>query len=368
MIQSSSRVISQQNLLFCSTGPNASGFMLSSGGLSGINEVLQLQRVQNSNYGINVNRVPIFQFGQLAELDRVIINSPTVTLSAEWIVADAYNANTLGFRTDGAASMISGILNKTSDEKNYFILTAPQGVDADGYTYQPGDNTYVAAIGNGYLTDFRARGSVGQFATESISVEGLNFVTYSGAISGLSPAIIPQSGIRVAYPNEFILPVGNSGQSGAIPAIRPGNINLSFTTPFGPDPLDLKIQSYDLSVPISRQPINKLGSYFPISREIQFPITVTLSVEAEAGDLVSGSFDQLLCNDSAQNIAINLALPACGGNGPNQVIYEVIGAKLENVQYSTAIGQNQRVTLSFFSSLGGANDQSHNVIYSGNLI
>jgi len=264
--------------------------------------------------------------------------------------------------------MLSGILNKTQDEKNYFIETVRQGSDAIG-NLDPDSTKAVKAIGNGFISNFQARGSVGNFATEAVTIEGLNFASYTGTTSGLSPAIIPSGGQRVSFPNQFILPAATSGQAGAVAAIRPGDITLSFADPvFGPKVSDLKIQSYDLSVPVSRQPLSKLGSTFPFSREINFPVTVTLSIEAEVGDLVSGDLSSLFCNDTNNNITINLAKPACGGSGPIAVQYQVLGAKLESQNFQSALGQNERVSLQYVTTIGGPTDAVHNVFISGNLV
>jgi len=362
------RIISQTEAIYCSTGPNATGYMLLSGGQSGTNTIQQLHRIQSANYSANVTRTDVNQYGQLAALDRIILQAPTVTANIDYIVANTYNANTLGFTTDGTAGMLSGILNKTEDEKNYFVETVKEGSDAIG-DIDPDSTKFTIGIGNGFISNFQARGSVGNFATESVTIEALNLATYQGTTGLASPAIVPSGGQRVSQPNLFTLPVATSGQAGAVPAIRPGDITLNFSDPvLGPKVSDLKIQSYDLSVPISRQPLNKLGSPFPFSREIQFPVNVTLTIESELGDLITGDISALFCNDTQQNITINLAKPQCGGGGPIAVQYNVLGAKLENQSYTSQIGQNKRVSLQFITTIGGPNDTVHNVFVSGNLV
>lgn len=362
------RIITQCQSIFCSTGPNATGYMLLSGGLSGVNTIQQLHRVQSANYSASVTRTDVNQYGQLAALDRIILQAPTATTNIDYLVANTYNANTLGFTTDGTAGMLSGILNKSTDEKNYFIETVKEGSDAIG-NIDPDATKVTIALGNGFISNFQARGSVGNFATESVTIEALNFASFLGTTGLASPAIVPSGGQRVSQPNLFTLPVATSGQAGAVPAIRPGDITLNFADPvFGPKVSDLKIQSYDLSVPVSRQPLNKLGSPFPFSREIQFPVNVTLSIEAELGDLTTGDLSSLYCNDGKQNIQINLAKPQCGGGGPIAVQYTLFGAKLENQSYTSQIGQNERVTLQYISTIGGPNDTNQNVFISGSLV
>lgn len=360
------RIISQVEAVFVSTGPNATGYMLSIGGTGGVNLVQQIERVQSANYSANINRTDVNQYGQLAAIDRIILNPPTVTANIDYIVASAYNANTLGFTTDGSAGCISGILAQTEDEKNYFVEEVKEGSDVVGNT-DPDSTKFTHAVGNGFISNFQARGSVGNFATEAITVEGLNLATFIGTTGLPSPAIIPSGGQRVSLPNYFSLPAGVSGAS-TVPAIRPGDITLTLADPvFGPSVADLKIQSYDLSIPLARQAINKLGSPFPFTRQINFPVNVTLTIEAELGASVTGDLSSLFCNDTNQNIHIYLAKPQCGGGGPIATSYHVLGAKLESQSYTSQIGQNKRVNLQYVTTIGGPTDQIHNILISGSL-
>lgn len=368
------RIITQCEAVYCSTGTlGATGYMLlpggtgtTNGGAGTTNLVAQLHRIQSANYSANVTRTDINQFGQLSALDRIILQSPTVSMNLDYIVANTYNANVLGFTTDGSAGMLSGILTKTTDEKNYFVSTVREGQDAINDTFDADSTKFTIGIGNGFITNFTAAGSVGNFATESVTVEGLNLATYVGSTGLLSPAIVPSGGQRVTSPNNFSLLVASSGVAGSVAALRPGDITMTIQNPvLGPVVSDLKIQSYNLSIPIARQPLQKLGSPFPFSREIQFPVNVTLSIQAELGDLGTGDISSLYCNDVSQGIQITLRKPQCGGGGPVGVQYTITGAKLESQSYTSAIGQNKRVDLQYVSTIGGPADQTSNVIYSG---
>lgn len=366
------RIISQSEALF--TGPVtgvATGYMLSINGTGGTNLVKQLHRIQSANYSANVTRTDVNQYGQLSALDRIILEPPTVSLNFDYLVANTYNANTLGFVTDGTSSCISGILSKASDERNYFIQTVREGADAIQNTTDADSTKFTIGIGNGFISNFSAEGSVGNFAVERITVDGLNLVTYQGATGLASPAIVPSGGQRVSVlgANNFTLATATSGVDGAVSAIRPGDVTLTFSDPvFGPSVSDLKIQSYNISVPLSRQPLNKLGSPFPFSREIQFPVNVTVGIEAELGDLKTGDLSTVFCNDQSQTLIINLAKPQCGGGGPIAVQYKVLGAKLDSQNYSSQIGQNKRVSLQYVTTIGGPQDTTNGLLVSGSLV
>ena len=127
----------------------------------------------------------------------------------------------------------------------------------------------------------------------------------------------------------------------------------------------MKIQSYSLSVPLARTPLNKLGSPFSFSKELQFPIQATLAIEAELGDMISGDVSAIYASDTEQDINIVLRKPQAGGGGTIAVMYNFIGAKLESQSYTSQIGQNKRVSLQFITTIGGPSDTKHNVKISG---
>ena len=351
------RVISQSEALF--TGPVtgvATGYMLNIGGTGGVNLVRQLHRIQTVGFSASVQRQAINQYGQLDALDRIILEAPTVSLNFDYLVANTYNSSLLGFSVDGSTSVVSGILTKTSDERNYFIETAREGVDVIGNVTDADSTKFTTAIGNGFISNFSAEGSVGNFPVERVTVAGLNLVTFQGTTGLDSPAIIPTGGQRVSTlgANKFSLPAAVSGVDGAVAAIRPGDITLSIPAAvFGPNVDDLKIQSYNISVPLSRTPLTKLGSPFAFSQEIQFPIDVTLAIEANLGDLTTGDLSLLYCTDNAQTIDINLRKPQCGGGGPIAVRYRLVGAKLDSQNYTSSIGADKRVSLNYVTTLGG---------------
>lgn len=369
------RTITASEAVYVGPSP-ATGYMLSIGGTGGTNLLSQLHRVQSANYSVNTQRTEVNQFGQIAALDRIILNPPTVSLNIDYLVNSTYNSDALGFTVDGTAGSISGILAKTEDEKNYFISTVRGDVDAIQNT-DASSTKFTIGIGNGFLSNFTAQGSVGNFATESVTVEALNLVTYIGATGLHSPAVIPSGGSRVSGPgilaagqNLFTIPTATSGVADAVSAIRPGDITISMSDPvLGPSISDAKIQSYNISVPLSRTPIQKLGSPFPFTREINFPVNVTCGIEAELGDLVTGDISSLFCNDASTNITINLRKPSCTyGAGAIAVQYRLLGCKLESQNYQSQIGNNKRVSLSYVTTVGGPSDTVSNLYISGTSV
>ena len=373
------RIIYQSEALYAGPSP-ATGFHLTSGitdvpwvGPTGNSLVKQLQRIQTANYSFNVERTDVNQFGQLASIDRVILNNPTVSLDFSYLMANLSNENILGFtvvsgNTDSTVSAISGFLNKTTDERNYFIRTTSEGTDTVLNNDGSSGNNGVIGIGNGNITSYSNEASIGNFPTTTINVEGLNMNFQKGISGNLVPAVNPVNG--TALTNFYVLPQAvqnvGIGSGNAISALRPGDITLSLSNSAasGVDVNTMNIQSYTLSFDLGRTPIQRLGNKFAFTREVDFPLTVNLSVEAQVTDMIAGNLADLVANDSATfDPSITIKSP----NDSTLVMakFKIKGAKLNSQEYSSDIGANKSVTLAFSAQVGGPQDTANGLFMNG---
>ena len=306
MSNTRNRVIYQSEAVYVGPSP-ASGFHFGTLGTFGgssndlhnsNNLVKQLQRVQTANYSFNVERTDVNQFGQLAAIDRIILTNPTVSLDLSYINANLANEKLLGFNvvsgnTDSTVQSIVDFMGGSGDERNYFIRTVSEGSDAVNFASSAsGTVNGVIGIGNGRVTSFSTEGSVGNFPTTTINVEGYNMKFDKGTSGNFVPAINLVNGNTLS--NFYTLPTANQnvgiGSGNAISALRPGDITVSIPSITGADTATMNVQSYTLSLDIGRTPIEKLGNRFAFARPIDFPLTVTLSVDAQVTDLVAGNF------------------------------------------------------------------------------
>ena len=337
------------------------------------NLVKQLQRIQTANYSFTVDRTDVNQFGQLAAIDRVILTNPTVSLDFSYINSNLSNENLLGFTvasgsSDSTVSAISGFLNKTSDERNYFIRTTPEGTDAVGFTDGSSENNGVIGIGNAFLTSYSTEGSVGNFPTTTINVEGLNMNFQNGISGNFVPAVNPTDGSALTNYYQLAQAVENVGigLGSTISALRPGDITLSLsnTLASGVDVNTMNIQSYTLSFDLGRTPIQRLGNKFAFTREIDFPLTVTLSVDAQVTTMNAGNLANLVVDDSAKyNPSITIKSPS--DSNLTMAKYILKGAKLDSQEYSSDIGSNKSVTLTFSAQVGGPQDTANGLFING---
>lgn len=374
------RIIYQSEALYAGPCP-ATGAHFAGGAnpnISGeVNLVEQIQRVQTANYSFNIDRTDVNQFGQLAAIDRVVLTSPTVSLDFNYLFANLANEELLGFTIQktgvggtpsAEVSCISGILNKSQDERNYFIKTTAEGTDAVANT---ANQVGVISIGNGFITSYSQEASVGNFPTASVSVEGLNMKFDTEASGRQLPAINPKDG-KIIADRLFSLPHAEQNNntnniSSGISVLRPGDITFSLPSVIGATSSgdnQFNIQSYTLSFDLARTPIEKLGSRFAFAREIDFPLTVSLSLDAQVTDMTSGNLANLVDNDASTsyNPIISVKKP-----GTDDVVARLSlkNAKLDSQEYSSDIGSNKTVTLNFSSQIGGPEDKNNGLFISG---
>lgn len=345
-------------------------------GFTGLNLVFPLYRIQSYDNSVNIARTDVNQFGELAAIDRIILEQPTVNLNFNYLAYSLHNERLLGFTISSGSqvSAISGILNKTEDEKNYWVKSVPEGNDVVGYTTKASE--FAEGFGNGFITNYTAEGSVGNFPTVSLSVEALNYKIDNPA-TGYTPAINPTDGSTItnvyyALPGMATNPTGTSI---TYSALRPGDVVVDLSAvdgtsaELGADINDLKIQSYSISFDLARTPLQKLGSKYAFSKEINFPVTVQASFTAQIGDLQTGNLVNAINDDSNFNVGIKIYKPntAASARTDAQVAayYLLKNAKFDSQSSNAAIGDNRSVTMNFSSQLGGPQDLTKGLFLSG---
>ena len=118
-----------------------------------------LHRVQSANFNFTINRQDINEFGKLARIDSIVMESPTVGLDFNYYITDGGNERKMGFNlpTNGSGqgvggkqdgrganqvawsgdgcisgySALSGLIEDTQGN-NYFIVTSKEGTDVQG--------------------------------------------------------------------------------------------------------------------------------------------------------------------------------------------------------------------------------------------
>ena len=427
------RVIYQSQALFIapsSTGVQVSGvdanglvgsstpFTPASNGslASGISLLKKMDRIQNCNFNFSINRQDINEFGKLARIDSIVMESPTVSLDFSYYVTDGFNERLLGFNSYSAGDTtntienvqaISGLLNDLQGN-NYYILTVDEGEDVVLGNLTPSSS--IVAIGNGFISEYGFEASVGAIPTANITVEAFNIksdanatpttVTFAGApvgsvvganitsITGNSPAIDLSSSpankftsVGSAYKLDYSRQFTGAISAGAgvnftgfttgtsnVTALRPGDLVLTLPNSDGIADINgngqAHIQSFSFTLPLSRTVLQRLGNTFGFARAINVPINMDLTINGIVSELESLNLFDKLGSPTAQTLVISLR-DSSPTQSTQKIVYTIKGAIFQGESYSENLGDNQTVDLTYSVQIGGANDANNGLFISG---
>jgi hypothetical protein len=386
------RTIYQTDLLYVGpTGQNPATGALQGGAqwgnisgsiASGTSYISELYRIQKVDDGFSRKLKVLSEFGQLGVVDLVPIEPPDVTLSISYVLANLANENLMGLNVNKAGDTVpvpclSGILlgelPSSTATKNYFLKTTSEGSDA--INTNPNDYD-VISFGNAFIASYSSQGRVLDFPTVDVSLVALNMQAQhvwqqnTGGYA-ITPAVYPGSGTYITGWG-YILPTGTTSFNSAglanvsgLSVLRPGDMFLNLGLNPGDGffaPQDIKIQSYNLSFNLQLEDLTQLGSKYYYAKLPRFPVEATLTIDALAGDIQSGTLVEITNNNLTFNPSITINQP---GTSNPVVFYQLAGAKIDSENSSMSIGSNKTVNIQFRSTIGGPNDTVHNVFMSG---
>lgn len=357
---------------------------------------VNLIKLTDASASVEISRRDVNIFGKLAAIDRPILDEPQVTLDFNYYLTNGENESKLGFAIDGSTSFLSGQLsNSTGANRNFFMVTVPEGQDAHGIT-PSGENYYIVGLGNAFISKYTVDAKVGEIPTASLSADcsNISFGYVSGYTGGnwigtgvKNPAIVftgsvPESFTGAQGYGVIGIPTINVTGDGDVTVIRPGDIVLDFDVAGTAGDLDMggailegtasaatkqsaHVNSITIDVPMSRTPLTRLGNHFSFSKELDVPINITLSATADLADISTGSLVDLICAGSEErDISVTLYGPCDAGTTP-MLKYTLKGATLDSQSLSSSIGSNKSVDLKFTAQIGGVNDQTKGLFVSG---
>jgi hypothetical protein len=387
-----------------------------------------LERIQSANFNFTINRQDINEFGQLARLDSIVMESPTVGLDFNYYLTDGGNERKMGFNVptannaggnpcparssatsyfwtgDGCLSgfsALSGVLNDPQGN-NFFITVVPDGKDVQGTTalattgsaYTKND---VVAIGNGFVSDYTVEAAVGSIPTASVTVEAFNIKVddhLSGAPFGTGATYLDEGVPGVSLEgnsgtNRYVFQTGmgntgtqeyqatngtsfNTTGSADVAALRPGDLTLAMSNSgsyYGLADMAgdgaAHIQSFTINVPLSRTILQRLGSTFGYARVVDLPVDISCTVSAVVSELQNKNLFSELCNRTTHDFTLTMRDAACTSAGNEKLVYTVKNARLDSETFTNAIGDNESVDMTFTTQIGGANDQNNGLFMNG---
>lgn len=321
-------------------------------------------------------------------------------------------------------SALSGLIDDTVGN-NYFILVGKEGKDLEddpvtSYVNLPmSDSDFdVISIGNGFISDYNINAAVGSIPTASVSVEAFNVQTdnrasgsstsHSSVASSNNPlmsgygmnfAAIPAvdqangltgitledsakfantprnstNGVAVERFVRYSVPTYNTGNAD-MAALRPGDIAFEMSnsgTYQGFTDMDgageAHLQSMSISVPMSRTVLGRLGNTFGYSRVVDLPLNVEVSLSAIVSEMNKNNLFETLSSPIKHNFTLTLrtANSTTGAPGNTAIVFTVKNARLESETFSSAIGDNQTVDMTFSTQVGGSNDTENGLFMDG---
>lgn len=349
------RVIYQSEALF--VGPT--------GGGTGENK--QLNRVQSCNYSFDIARQNVNQFGQLAAIDRVILEQPTVSLDFSYYANTGENEKNIGLYVNeygtadaNLSGALTNIMTGSGDVKNYYILVSPEGQDVNTNSGITGSSKTIG-LGNGFLSSYSFEASVGNFPTNTVNVDAFNMRFYNFT-SGSIPTVSQVDGTDAT--GTFQLSGLTSG--GGYTALKPGDVSFDLSGNLGSVTGDLKVQTISINFDIGRDNLQKLGNRFAFAKVITFPLTATMTVDAVLGDIEAANLSTLINSDCTKyDLAAKINGAACGGSAKQAIKYIFKGAKLDSQNFTSSIGANKAVSMSFSTQIGGPTDNANGVFIVG---
>ena len=240
--------------------------------------------------------------------------------------------------------MIADIIAGTGDKSDYFISLADEGEDAAGAA---GGTTLESniKIPSGFITSYSASGSVGEFPTATVNIEALDMK------------------IGKAHDDQTNVNAKNASTetNTASYVLRPGEIDLDIRA-FGGV---VHLQSFTLTVDLTREAINRLGTNFPFARVISFPLNATLSAEG-----ILSKDDEAATNNSLEDLVdgdtsmADLAVDCKQQNGSTHIggiKYIMKKAKLDSYSYTSSIGANKAVSMDWSVPIGSESQSDRGV-------
>lgn len=365
----------------------------------------QLYRVQSFSTTSSIAFQDINEFGQLAAIDRINLEAPTISGTVEYYITEGFNEEALGFTVNRGTktgdtwpsnnSFLGDMLEDTSGGLDFFEGIADEGVDLNRFyaadiepwVLSAGSKETVGILGFGnvYVTDYTVNFAVGELPTASVSIEGSNAngVLVSGGEAAINvETTSPEVSLEDGTPSTTKVQLNTyqkyrNTEAPAISALRPGDITVKLveagtTTEQKKTLVDFAqigdtgsyIQSVSISVPLAREGLQRLGTKYFYARVVTFPLTATVSISALVNGVNSNvSIADILSTNPKVDVIITIKNP----NDASKVAleYRVKNCTIDEQPINASIGSNTTADLTLSTQIGSKTDTENGVfVYS----
>ena len=293
--------------------------------------------VQSLNYGVDVSREDVMQYGDLGAIDRVITDAPSVSMDTSFYVG-GFGASDSAEPTN-ITKLISGAMigGRT---RVFGGITTQEGIN---YT---GAGTAVELI-SGSLTSLSTEASVGGIPTTSLSFEGTD-ISY-----GAVPVSAPRTNLKVTTQTGVTVDLGDTTISNPTTAADDSKGITNFqTVSVG---FDLGTETLRRLGPSSVYGGSALGPYY-YAKVPSFPATANMSFEGLA---VNRGIKLVVDNLKASSRDTGATALTGGRFSPSITFgltkYQLVFATLDSTNFSSSLGDNVTMDAACSVSIGGPN-------------
>jgi len=291
-----------------------------------------LDGVQSCNYGIDIGREDVNQFGQLGACDKVILAAPTCTMEVGYYAGGYGGSSNEASHLNGLLQ--SGIFGSASGVDVIAGLTTDEGVD-----YSAAGNSVT--LKSGVLTSFSSEASVGAIVNNTLSFAGTDFAY------GTSMPAAPTTSIDIATQTGVAVTIAEAGGGTSAPTAQDTLVNFQSAT-----------VNYDLG----QEVLQRLGdSSTPYYYAVVPTFPATANIDFESLAISQGM--KIVVDNLSQSA--NTALKSIEDGGYANVTvnvggvsYKLSNCTMDNQNFSSSIGDNATLSCSFAATIGGSLSKS----------
>ena len=291
-----------------------------------------LMGVQSCNYGVEIAREDVNQYGQLGAIDKVIMDAPTCTTEVNY-----YCGGFGGATAEGAN--LSGLLRAAIESKTASVLVALDSTEGEDYVVDGGD--VVVVLESGAMTSLSCDATVGGIPTNTLNFQGLDFrySTNSGgdgvAVPGTTLAIATQTGVQITLSDTTTATEYTNFQTAGI--------------------------SFDLGTEVLRKLGDSSSPYyyaivptFPAQASINFEsLAIDVGIETVVSNLKqSAKSSTAVVTGGMTNVSVNV-----GGTG-----YKLVNGTVDSHNFTSSVGDNVSLDATFNATIGGKNSKQNMLV------
>lgn len=353
---------------------NKAVFATSTGWGGGDTDPQQLHRIDTFSFEVDqaAAREDIREFGQLARIATELTSEITPTLSIGYYLGDGENETYLGLTPSALdAQIISGILTEDPvvRQRNLYVTTVKEGEDAFNSatwdTLEADQDTI--GFGNVTLTTYTVNFAVGEIPRVDVEAEASNIVFYTGHTA------LPNPSVDDFYNRQGgTVTMATAPSTGDMPfaVLRPQDVTVSFQNDqisagdnIGVTLSDICVQSASIEVPLARENVECLGKERG-TKYLEFPISVSLSLNALVSDFKEGSLEYVLTGTAGDD-RTDIVVQVDDKLGSPVHYFKLANAVLDSQSFSTTLDDNETVDLTFSAQIAGASTTDEGVFWSG---